>query len=366
MSKVAKQIATAIFLTLRKYTGFRVRKIKKFTEQDELKTIAIFSTTALGDFILNTPAIRAIKNRWPTARLVLVMNKRNYGLIEGSPYFDEIVFWNGKVNGVTRLASTLRQQHIDATFILHSRPPYDILAANLARSPIILKDVYLTDYQGRKRFMLADFLSAHYDKRSDGDIHLIQQKTRLLESVGIPASSYEMFIPAPFTAEKNECPVIGIHAGASSPERRWPAERFAQLATQILERYPSVNLEFIGAPAERELNQQIIDAIPHYSSRVKNMAGKTDLKQLTAKIAGFTALVVGDTGPLHIAVAVKTPVIGLFENATYTTRAAPLQDRNMHHIIAGCDEGSGIQGISVRDVYTAASQCLNEHNVPVA
>lgn len=104
MSKIAKQIAAGLFLTLLKVTtGYRVKKIRCFSEQDKLKTIAIFSTTALGDFLLNMPAIAALKARWPEAKIVLVINKRNQLLVEGGTLFDEILYWNGKVNGVLML-----------------------------------------------------------------------------------------------------------------------------------------------------------------------------------------------------------------------------------------------------------------------
>ncbi|WP_230479492.1 glycosyltransferase family 9 protein [Izhakiella capsodis] len=123
MGKIAKQLAAVFFLNIWKVTGYKVKKITRFDEQHIINTIAIFSTTALGDFILNTPAMGAIKARWPHAKLLLVINQRNEALVAGSGLFDEIIFWNGKVNSVIRVAATLRRHKVDATFILHALHP---------------------------------------------------------------------------------------------------------------------------------------------------------------------------------------------------------------------------------------------------
>lgn len=358
MSKLIKQIIAAIFLQLWTLSGYRVRKITRFSESDNLKTIAIFSTTALGDFLLNTPAIRAIKARWPEANIVMVINERNKLLAEGSEIVDEILYWNGKANDVLKLAKALRARRIDAAFLLHSRSPYDIIVASLARSPVILKDVYYNDYLGRDNFYLANFLSAHYDNRINGNIHFIRQKTQLLESVGIHIPSLEVFVPAPFTVAKPQQQIIGIHAGASSQERCWPAENYTQLIRLIVESHPDVKIRLIGGPGEQLLNKKIIDGLQGNTRQVENLAGKTDLKQLVENIAAFTCLVVGDTGPFHVAIATRTPVIGLIPSQLLLDGINPLQDQEKHFIIKAKDEKEGIGSITLNEVFSAVEKCI--------
>lgn len=358
MSKLAKYRAVEMFLSLWKITGYRVKKISHFSADDNPKTIAIFSTTALGDFLLNTPAIRAIKTRWPDARLLLVMHKNNKALAEGSPLFDDIIYWDGKVKTVLSVAKALRQHRVEASFILHARSPYDIMAAALAGSRYIIKTVYTQDYHQQNTFILEPFLSAHYDIRPDGNVHLIRQKTRLLASLGIDIPSEEMFIPAPCKTQTLDNIVIGMHAGASQAERRWPVEKFTQLIQSVLADYPDVTIELIGAAGEKALNQQIIDGLPSPDARVKNMAGTTTLQQLATKISGFTCLVVGDTGPLHIAIALHTPIVGLFINQAYVEGAAPLQDRDIHKVVMSPDADAGIRAIDPAEVKKAIGECI--------
>ncbi|RPH31078.1 glycosyltransferase family 9 protein [Buttiauxella warmboldiae] len=358
MSKLTKQVIAGIFLHLWKLTGYRVQKITQFADSDNLKNIAIFSTTALGDFLINTPAIRAIKMRWPEAKIILVMNQRNKLLAEDSEIFNEVLYWNGKANGVVSLVKILRKHCIDATFLLHSRSPYDIVTASMARSPIILKDVYYNDYLGRDRFYLDNFLSAHYDNRIKGNLHLIRQKTELLESVGIKTPSLEMFIPIPFTVEKTQQCIIGIHAGASSQERCWPAQNFTQLIQHIMAKYPAIEIRLIGGPGEQDLNKKIIDGLEGDFHQVTNLAGKTNLKQLVENVASFACLVVGDTGPYHVAIATRTPVIGLLATQMHVDGVNPLQDQEKHFIIKAKDEEKGIVTIPINDVFVAIECCI--------
>lgn len=351
MSKLLKQRLAGFFLSAYKLSGFQVKKIVQPEDISNLKTIAIFSTTALGDFMFNTPAIVAIKKRYPTAKIVMVVHKRNALLVEGSNMFDDILYWDGKANGVFSLAKKLRDQKVDATFILHSRSPYDIIVSTLARSKFILKDVYISDYLGRTQFVLSPFLSANYDSRL-GNIHIIYQKSGLLEHVGIEVSSLDMVIPVSFTPEKKIRKTLGIHLGASSEERCWPIENFAEVIEWFLTQYPDIDVELLGGPAEIQRNSRLMSLIGEKSNRVTNAAGKTDVKQLVEKIAALECLLVGDTGPLHIAIAVKTPVVSMFPSLAYANGSGPLQDKHLHQVLSA-KEGQGMSSISVADVKNA-------------
>ena len=359
MKKLFKYLLAAGFLEAWKLTGFRVKKVATRNDFGAPKKIAVFSTTALGDFLLNTPAIKAIKACWPEAKVVLVINQRNRQLVGNSDLFTEVLFWNGKVNGMMPLARALKKHHIDATFILHSRSPYDIITAHLARSAIILKDVYYNDYQGRETFFLARYLSCHFDNRREGAIHLIEQKMKLLRSAGIPTMKpYEMTIPASYTPWPRERVTVGIHAGASNETRCWPTENFALLIEQLLRAFPQIEIELLGGPGEVERNQNIISRANIAADRIANLAGKTDLTQLMERISSQACLIVGDTGPLHVAVAAKIATIALFPQAETAPGARPIQDPELHSVLISPDSSQGISAIAVETVFNAVQQKL--------
>ncbi|MDR0806279.1 MAG: glycosyltransferase family 9 protein [Enterobacteriaceae bacterium] len=354
MSKLLKQRLAGLFIRVYKITGFQVKRNIQPIDLNDLNTIAIFSTTALGDFMLNTPAMVAIKKRYPTARVVMVVHKRNALLVEGSAMFDRVLYWDGKINHALSLARALRRENIDATFILHSRSPYDIVVATLARSKIILKDVYYNDYLEREEFTLSPYLSASYDHRGieNHDIPVIHQKTGLLEHIGIDVSSVEMVIPVSFTPERKTRRTLGIHLGASSEERCWQVTNFAAVIRWFLAEYPDIDVELLGGTGEIERNNRLMSLVGEYDSRITNSAGQTNLKQLVEKIAALECLLVGDTGPLHVAIAVKTPVIAMFPSDWWAYGTSPLQDNHLHQVLVGKEE-VGISSISIDEVENA-------------
>ncbi|MBK5142782.1 glycosyltransferase family 9 protein [Budviciaceae bacterium BWR-B9] len=359
MSKLLKQKLAALFITAYRLTGFRVKKYQQPSDISDLKNIAIFSTTALGDFLLNTPAIAAIRKRYPDANITMVVHQRNAMLVEGSDMFSNILYWDGKLNGVLKLVKALRRHHLDAVFLLHSRAPYDIISATLANSDIIIKDVYYNDYLGLPTFYLNPYLSVPGHKRID-DVHLIHKKAELLQSIGIILPSVEMMIPIEFLPEKKHRKTVGIHPGASSEERCWPIESFAIVATQIMINFPDIDIELLGGPGEIERNNQLIQLLLPFSQRVTNSAGKTNLKQLVEKIASLQCLIVGDTGPLHVAIAVKTPTVVMFRGTKHAAGTRPLQDLAQHKVLI-TEEGSGLSSIKPDDVLKGVYEIISTH-----
>lgn len=361
-----------------KLSGFRVRKVNQPSDIGEPRKIAIYSTTALGDFLLNTPAIMAIRRRFPSASITLVVNARNVQLVQGSDVFDDIVFWNGKLNGVLSLAKTLRAKALDATFILHSRAPYDIVTATLARSPLIFKDVYFNDYHGQDSFVLGRFLSYYYDHRTVADASLIKKKLNQMSLLGIHSRSPEMFIPVRYTPEKVRNVTLGVHLGASSGERCWPVEHFVQVIRRVLAGFPDVDVALLGGNGEAERNRLCLALLGDTDNRVRDFAGKTSLKQLTEKISSLSCLLVGDTGPMHIAIAVRTPVVALFPSHLAAEGTRPLQDTDLHQVIIsrsetednigliGVDEVSeAVCGVLARQPAYADDQSLSPYVPPI-
>ncbi|MFV0549088.1 MAG: glycosyltransferase family 9 protein [Limnobaculum xujianqingii] len=357
MSKLLKQKLAALFITAYRLTGFRVKKYQQPSDISDLKNIAIFSTTALGDFLLNTPAIAAIRKRYPDANITMVVHQRNALLVEGSDMFRDVLYWDGKLNGLLKLVRALRLRHLDAVFLLHSRAPYDIVSATLANSEIIIKDVYYNDYLDRPIFYLNPFLSVPGHKRFN-DVHLIHKKAELLESIGISFPSVEMMIPVEYIPEKKNRKTVGIHPGASSVERCWPIESFAIVATQILNKFPDIDIELLGGPGEIERNNQLIQLLLPFSERVINSAGKTNLKQLVEKIASLQCLIVGDTGPLHIAIAVKTPTVVMFRGMKHAAGTRPLQDLALHKVLIA-EEGADLSSIKPDDILKGVYEIIS-------
>lgn len=139
---------------------------------------------------------------------------------------------------------------------------------------------------------------------------------------------------APASADTEAGRIAALHVGASGGSAKcWLPERFAELAGDLARRGATVVI--IGGNAERELARKIRMLAPH-PEQIKNLAGETSLEDLVALIAAVDVLVANDSGPMHVAGAVGTPVVALFgptnEKATY-----PLAETGKLRLVTAAD-----------------------------
>ena len=138
-----------------------------------------------------------------------------------------------------------------------------------------------------------------------------------------PASDEVESVKAVLARELGEpAPLILLNANAGDllPLRRWPAERYVELARRLLAKYPGVRIGFTGAPAEVEAVAELARAVG--SSRCASLAGKTTLRQLLVLYTLANVLVTNDSGPAHFATLTPIRVITLFGPETPALFAA--------------------------------------------
>jgi ADP-heptose:LPS heptosyltransferase len=165
--------------------------------------------------------------------------------------------------------------------------------------------------------------------------HLIQRKLDLVAQLGCKTDNSEMFIPVEFaTMNKiaDKIP-IGFQMGASETLRCWPVGQFIRLAKLLLAQSPHHQIELIGSPKELSIEREFIAGLTDAErQRVVSHIGKTTLPQLLAVMSNLQVLVTGDTGPLHLAIALKTPTISLFVTAN-PQHTGPYQNRDLHQVM---------------------------------
>ena len=105
-------------------------------------------------------------------------------------------------------------------------------------------------------------------------------------------------------------PLVGINVSGGRPIKQWPAERFAQTGA-ILAREEGATIVLLGAAGDRAIGDAILAALPTHLRPV-NLIGAVSLVELAALLDHLTLLVSGDTGPMHLAAAVGTPVTAVF------------------------------------------------------
>ena len=293
---------------------------------NDFKNILIVRTDRIGDVVLTTPAIKALRQAYPAARISILVAPLTKDLVTGNPYLDEIIVDDRRgvhrgIIGFWRLASVLRQKKFDLAVVYHTKKRTNCLcrAAGIPRR---------TGYRNEKfGFLLNDPIA---DERHLGRQHEAQYCLDVLRHLGITGNNIldkspqdlaeDLYVPVSDDARvwieqfcreyhiSRQERLIAIHPGASDPAKRWPEWQFAELIDQLANRYQA-RIVLIGAPHMAGVARQIMsDAhVP-----VLDLAGQTDVGQLAGLLKRCNLLVSNDSGPVHIAAGVKTPCVSIF------------------------------------------------------
>ncbi|PHM66196.1 ADP-heptose--LPS heptosyltransferase [Xenorhabdus stockiae] len=332
MNKRLKYRLVDLFLkvyTKKKDFEYSRAQFKKL-EEKEFKNIIIYSTTALGDFLMNTPAIHAIRKRFKNSSITLICHHNFKSFLENGTDWDKVITWNNKVNHIPNLLKDIKETGTpDLAIILHSHSPYDYLSAIMSGAKFVFRDNYNSDE------LINKWLTNYVE---DFNGHIIQRKLELIKPLGCDLSlksSVEMHVPCSINSVREYYKYIGFQMGASSYERCWPVKNFVQVALYILKIDHNAKILLIGSPKDIHLQEKFMELLPNeYHSRIDNLIGKTSLTELTQKISELDLLITGDTGPMHIAIALKIPTISLFVTAV-PHATGPYQDLDLHKIILG-------------------------------
>jgi len=278
-----------------------------------------------GDVLLAGPAIRAAKR--DAERVTLLCGPRGLQAAMLLPGVDDILVHRAEwidpepgrfENGPTRrlLLEVARRAPDEAAILtsFHQSPLPLALLLRLAGVPRI--GATSEDYAGA-------LLDVRH--RIDDDAHEVERSLALMRALGHELPDDDdgalAVLPAP-GAPPFEGPYVVVHPGASAPARAWAPERHAELVEAIAA--AGWNVAVTGSPAERELTARVTaGADPRRADQVRDLGGTTDLAQLASVIAGAAAIVVGNTGPAHLAAAVGTPVVSLYAPTVPAVRWRP-------------------------------------------
>jgi ADP-heptose:LPS heptosyltransferase len=307
-------------------------KLKKF-DVDKINTILAYSNTAIGDTLFNTPVFRSLKENFPTKKLIVILNPVNYKLFENNIYIDEIILYDGKWKTFFKTLKRLQEYKIDLSLILHSNEPQATPLAVLSNSKYIIK---IPNNKNKfHKFHNNTIISSYNNK------HGIFDRLRCLEYLNIKSENpnIDLFIDEEsinnvddyFNSKNinpNEDILIGFQIGASTVSRMWFEEKWIELANKLLLTNKNIKIILTGSPSERRLTNAVFSKVIE-KDRIFDLAGYFDLKSAAVLIKKLNVLVVPDTGPMHIAIALKTPTVGLFVVAELIKSSA-CYDKELH------------------------------------
>ena len=312
----------------------RARDVSDF-DPEKIQRILLVSTTALGDTVMSTAGMHAVRVRYPRAYIAGLLHPVNGKILKYSRNLDARIEYSGRYRDFLPVVGRLRRMNFDVALILHGNEPQITPLLYLAGIPFIFKLPNVSKYS---------FLLSNREPKLDKSQikHALRRRMHITELIGASASEARMRLDIPEEQREamnsllsrigvdRQAPLIGFQAGASSRERFWPASRFSELGRALCERYPTSRIILTGSPAESRLCAEIAHAI---GPAAISLAGRLELETLPALIARMSVLVTGDTGTMHIAIATRTPSVCLF-GASSPADTGPTYDLERHLVIA--------------------------------
>ncbi len=306
-----------------------------------MKKILILNFTRIGDLIQTSPLLAGLKDEFPGCHITLAANVSFSGICKNLPYIDQMEIFDPKQfihadGGQTSITDVYF--YLDTFVARLAAQKYDMLI-NLSHSNLTavmgrllnIPDVrgIASDGEGNKvindpwLMYFSSLLSfRRYNTFNMVDMYQLGGGVKPKGRGLFIDSAEPVRLAAPMLLELGVAEgdrIIGIQAGASMKERRWPSDNFAKSADLLARRW-NAKAVLMGAAAEKELVDEVSAAMetPHI-----NLAGKTSLEQLIGVVKRCAVLVTNDTATMHIVAAAGTPIVALFLVHAYGYETGP-------------------------------------------
>ncbi|MCG9128541.1 glycosyltransferase family 9 protein [Candidatus Poribacteria bacterium] len=270
-----------------------------------MKKILVFSFSFIGDAVLSTTVIQPLRNHFPTSHITFLVGPLAVDLLNDDPQIDATLIYDNRgehsgLIGRFKLIRYLRSLKFD-------------LVVNL-------RDSFIAQCIGAEHWGLV---------RGDRNTHAVKRYLDVLSKHGVDVlnayphiqitedgntKAHGLLAEEVISSEKL---VIGIHPGGNWEYKLWSAKKYAELADLLTERHDATILLFAG-PNERKLQNNVAELM----SSQPIIIDTDNLREVAALIASCNIYIGNDTGPMHIAAAVGTPVIALF-GSTNHIRSGP-------------------------------------------
>ena len=281
---------------------------------DNVDRVLLILTTGLGDAILSTPIFSAVRQALPHARVALFVRAQWAPLFAGETDIDEVIEYRGKWRSFFRTLMRLRRFRPTLTMVLHGNDPDILPLAYLSGSRHIVR----IPTSGTRHGQLLSNAGRETDRNTLPTWHYIDNRLRILDTVGIPVSRRTPVIRLTETATATAATwhqhhlggkrYVVVHPWAADTYKTWPTTQASQFLTMAQARWPDLGFVITGGRADQAA--AIALAANHHNVVVA--AGTLDLPVTAALIAEANAVIAPDTGILHLATALDTPVIGLY------------------------------------------------------
>jgi len=334
-----------------------------------MKNILVIKLRYIGDVLLATPVLRTLRDRFPHARLTMAVNEGTEDVLKWNPDLDEVlVVDRGGLVQQIRFLHEVRRRRFDCVIDLTDGDRSAMLS-RLSGAPVRI------GFNEERRWRGLLYTSVA-QTRSDV-IHRMERDLEAVRILGIEPKVSPLVLHTSHQDEEDAArllgeaglgtdspsPLVMLHPGARYWFKAWPAERFATLADRLTDAYGCRVL--VGGDANDREMAHAIRARAHSAPAL--LAGHTTLLQFAAVLKRCALFVGNDNGPMHMAAALGTPVVGLFgpsDPSVWRPRGRKvevlykgLDCRRCFHPTCTRGDQNCMRLITVDEVFTAAG-CL--------
>ena len=328
--------------------------------------ILLIRLSSLGDIVLTTPAIRAVRAHFPDAYIAMLVAKQSAEILRENPHLDEIITFdrlakNKDTGEMLRIIRHLRERKFTMAIDFQRK----------FRTEMLMYFSGATERIGKGRFCT---VRVH----EQGNKHATAHYFDMLHAAGIPAEDQRLEL---FLSEFEQLDAaqrfdtagvadgglkVGLFPGAGWKLREWMPERFAAIGDRLVEHF-NANVLIFGGPKEAELVQTVANLM---NTQAIPFAGNLQVRELAACLEKCDLFLTNDTGPMHIAAAVGTPTVSLFGPGNHI-RFQPLgtSHQTIRHAVPcspckqftdKCKDNICMKGIGVDEVWESISRALAE------
>ena len=317
-----------------------------------VKKVLAIRLDNLGDVLVTTPALHAIKTSLPNASLTLLASPVGAQVARLNPDLEEVIVyeapwmdpWHKLPQDSQReqqMIAEVRERKFDGAIIFTSYHQSPLPAAYLCYlAGIPLRVAASIDGPG-------SLLTTRH-KHPERMMHEVERGLDLVGAIGLTAGDLDLVLRVPEEARSqlarhlsaagidSRHPLIVVHPGCSMPARTYPWEMYAQVVDLLVERLGAV-VALTGAGDEQALVEQVLERLRPETRRATHaFAGKLPFPEFCALIEAADLTITNNTGPMHIAAALKTPVVALFALTNPPEQWGPwrVAHRQLYHDVA--------------------------------
>lgn len=323
-------------------------------DPQKIRRILAVRNDRFGEFLLNIPALRALKETFPHARLIAAVDETVLEIAGCVSFINQGIVWSARKHAWFEkfgFITFLREQKIDLAVIFNPTKEMHLMTY-LAGVPVRVgynrKWPFLLTHKWQDRKFLAQKHEVEYNLELVGLVGAKTQDPSLTLALNNPAIGAGLFASKGI---KDAAGYIALHPWTSDPVKQWGQDNFCELAKQII-RGMGKKIIVIGGPIESRISR---DFFKDLGPGLVDLTGMTSLRELAVLLKKCALLISGDSGPVHLACAVKTPVIALFRSDIQGKGAKRWGPWGQGNVVI---EKKSLSDISVGEVFAQAKIVL--------